>query len=129
MDFRTMIMKFVPVVLLFLFYKSAFTQANSAGMFEHHTDVGNPKNSGSVRYDKASNTYTIRGSGYNIWFDRDEFQYVYKKLKGDFVLTANFEFMGEKGNGHRKIGWMVRESTDAVHISAVSHGDGLTVAR
>jgi Tol biopolymer transport system component len=30
---------------------------------------------------------------------------------------------------HRKIGWMVRESTDAQasHISAVNHGDGLTL--
>lgn len=116
-------------VFLFLFYGSAYTQTNSVGIFEHHTDIGNPKNAGSAQYDKSSNTYIIKGSGYNIWFDKDEFQYAYKKLKDDFVLTANFEFAGENGNGHRKIGWMVRESTDdnAAHISAVSHGDGLTV--
>ncbi|MFL5809290.1 MAG: hypothetical protein ACJ749_07190, partial [Flavisolibacter sp.] len=50
-------------------------------------------------------------------------------IKGDFTLTANFEFIGEGKEGHRKFGWMVRESLadSAVHISAVSHGDGLTV--
>ena len=74
-------------------------------------------------------TYTLNGSGYNIWFNRDEFQYAYKKIKGNFTLTAHFEFEGSGKEAHRKIGWMVRESLadTAVHISAVAHGDGLTV--
>ncbi len=47
---------------------------------------------------------------------------------GDFILTANFEFVGEGTDPHRKIGWMVRASADAdaPHYSAVVHGDGLT---
>ena len=71
----------------------------------------------------------MKGSGYNIWFNRDEFQYLYKKINGDFILTANFAFLGEKGNGHRKIGWMIRESLDegAASYNAVTHGDGLAV--
>ena len=68
-----------------------------------------------TRYDEASQVYTIRGSGSNIWFNRDEFQYAYKKIGGDFILTANFEFTGstEGAVGHRKIGWMIRESADS----------------
>ena len=45
------------------------------------------------------------------------------------MLTASFEFEGDKGNEHRKIGWMVRESLDDASASynAVTHGNGLTV--
>ncbi len=71
----------------------------------------------------------MKGAGYNVWFGRDEFQYAFKKIKGDFILTANFAFTGEGGDPHRKIGWMIRNSLegDASHCSAVLHGDGLTV--
>ncbi|RWY57465.1 hypothetical protein [Mucilaginibacter gilvus] len=104
-------------------------QSDSLGVFSSHQDIGNPKKAGAVKYDKVTHSYAISGSGYNIWFNRDEFQYVYRKIKGDFTATANFEFKGADGNGHRKIGWTIRESTDegAIHASAVSHGDGLTV--
>ena len=107
----------------------ATMQITTIGIFENHTDVGNPKIKGSTVYDKKTKTYTLNGSGYNIWFNRDEFQYAYKKIKGNFTLTAYFEFEGSGKEAHRKIGWMVRESLadTAVHISAVAHGDGLTV--
>lgn len=101
---------------------------NSVGIFENHSDVGNPKKSGDAQYDVASQTYTLSGSGYNIWFGRDEFQFLYSKIKGDFILNANFEFVGKGTDPHRKIGWMVRGSLDenASHVSATLHGDGLT---
>lgn len=103
--------------------------AQPTGIFQNHADVGNPKVKGTTVYDSKTKTYTLTGGGYNIWFNRDEFQFAYKKLKGDFTLTANFEFVGQGKEGHRKIGWMVRQSLadSAVHISAVSHGDGLTI--
>lgn len=84
---------------------------------------------GSSRFDKTTKQYVLKGGGYNIWFDRDEFQYLYNKIKGDFVLTGNFKFIGKGKEGHRKMGWMVRYSLDDndAHASAVVHGDGLTV--
>jgi regulation of enolase protein 1 (concanavalin A-like superfamily) len=122
-------MKTRLVILMLLLANGAMAQVDSLGLFEHHQDIGNPKIKGSATYDKVTHTYTLTGAGYNIWFNRDEFQYLFKKIKGDFIATANFEFIGDKGNNHRKIGWMIRESIDesAVHISAVEHGDGLTV--
>lgn len=122
-------MKLFLLLLMVSFSCGAFAQRDSLGLFDSHADIGHPKNAGSSSYDRVTHTYTMKGSGYNIWFNRDEFQYLYKKLSGDFTLTANFEFIGDKGNNHRKIGWMIRETTDddAVHISAVEHGDGLTV--
>lgn len=112
-----------------LICNSALAQDTSVGIFTNHQDIGHPKNPGSTTYDKVTHTYTLTGSGYNIWFNRDEFQYAFKKIKGDFTATANFQFIGDKGNGHRKIGWMIRETADekSIHVSAVDHGDGLTV--
>ena len=106
-----------------------FAQDGPTGIFQNHVDVGNPKNGGGATYDATTQTYILRGAGYNIWFGRDEFHYLYKPLKGDFILTADFEFVGKGTDPHRKIGWMVRPSTDdnARHVSAVAHGDGLTV--
>jgi len=99
-----------------------------AGIFENHQDIGNPKKSGTTAYNVNNQEYTLSGSGYNIWFGRDEFHYTYKKLKGDFILTANFQFIGVGADPHRKIGWMVRSSLDdnATHVSATLHGDGMT---
>jgi Tol biopolymer transport system component len=101
----------------------------SIGIFKNNKDIGNPKLAGSATYDSETQTYTLSGAGYNIWFERDEFHYLYNELEGDFILTANFTFEGEGNNAHRKMGWMLRssEKDNDVHCSAVLHGDGLTV--
>ncbi len=98
------------------------------GIFPYHKDIGNPTLNGSSSYDEVNQQYFLEGSGYNIWFERDEFHYLYDSLEGNFILTAQFEFVGEGTDPHRKIGWMVRSSEDeqAMHISSVLHGDGLT---
>ncbi len=101
------------------------------GLFDDHADIGNPKMHGDAAYDPATQAYTLKGGGSNIWFNRDEFHFVYKKIKGDFILTADFAFSGDSAGavGHRKIGWMIRESTDegAASANACNHIDGLVV--
>jgi TolB protein len=100
---------------------------STVGIFQNTGDIGNPKNAGSTTFDPATQSYTMKAAGYNVWFNRDEFQYAYNKIKGDFILTANFALQGEGKNPHRKVGWMVRHGADpeAAHASAVIHGDGL----
>jgi Tol biopolymer transport system component len=104
-------------------------QNTSVGIFQTNSDIGNPKKSGSAIYNQIDQSYTMRGAGYNIWFERDEFHYLSNKIKGDFILTADFEFIGNGTEAHRKTGWMIRESLDekSPHISATLHGDGMTV--
>ncbi len=122
-------MKSVLIVLLILTSATrSLSQVELTGQFVNSKDIGNPKLQGSVLYNPDLQEYILKGSGYNIWFDRDEFHYAYKPIQGDFILTANFEFRGEGVDPHRKIGWMVRESLDedASHVSATLHGDGLT---
>jgi len=122
-------MKFSLTIALLCFFQWSYSQQDPIGIFDHNADIGKSGNSGYSSYDTASQTYYMKGSGYNIWFNRDEFQYLYKKIAGDFILTADFAFLGKKGNGHRKIGWMIRQSLDddAASYNAVTHGDGLTV--
>lgn len=110
-------------------FSIAFSQ-NNVGIFTNSADVGNPATKGSATYDEASQSYQLKGGGYNIWFNRDEFQYLYKKISGDFILTANFAFTGsDTGNGHKKFGWMIRPNLDeaAQEVCATTHRDGLTV--
>ena len=107
---------------------NCIAQSPSVGDFQHHSDIGNPKMKGSAAFNSADQSYSLKGGGYNIWFNRDEFQYAYSRIAGDFILTANVKLLGDGKDPHRKIGWMVRasEQEDAAQMSAVVHGDGLT---
>lgn len=122
-------MKNFLIAVCCLLITSAYGQDLSTGIFSASTDVGNPKKGGSSVYNSSDQSYTIKGSGYNIWFERDEFHFLHNKIKGDFILTANFKFEGKGVELHRKTGWMLRSTTDdnSPHISAVLHGDGLTL--
>lgn len=63
-----------------------------------------------------------------MWFGADQFHYLWKSIQGDFILRAEFEFLGEGVDPHRKVGWIVRNNLrgDAPHVNASVHGDGLT---
>lgn len=113
-------------VLSVLVAYQAYPQ-NKVGVFESHIDIGSPKKSGDVRYDESAQEYSLKGGGYNIWFGRDEFHYAYRKIKGDFILTANIRLTNSGGEAHRKAGWMVRQTLDdnSQHVSAALHGNGM----
>jgi TolB protein len=122
-------MKNSLIIILAFIMNAIIAQNNPAGIFSNSTDVGIPKIAGSAVYNETDQSYNLKGGGYNIWFERDEFHFLYNKIEGDFIMTANFEFIGKGTNKHRKTGLMIRESADekAPHISATLHGDGLTV--
>ena len=122
-------MKLNLTAILLFFVSLSSAQNTKTGIFQYSSDIGTPALKGSGYYDQINQEYSLKGGGYNIWFERDEFYYLYNKIKGDFIITANFEFTGEGTNLHRKTGLMIRESEDgnAAHISATLHGDGLTV--
>jgi Tol biopolymer transport system component len=116
-----------PIIFLIAVGLIVFPQS-SVGSFAGQSDVGNPIRTGRAIYDGAKEEYTIEGAGANIWANRDEFHFVWRRLKGNFILTTNAGFPGKGVEPHRKIGWMVRSSLDddSPHTSAVLHGDGLT---
>ena len=63
-----------------------------------------------------------------MWAQKDEFQFVWKRMTGDFILQARIELVGKGVDPHRKAGLMVRPSqdADAPYVDGVVHGDGLT---
>ena len=79
-------------------------------------------------YDPAQQTYTISGSGADMWFGEDDFHYLWTKVSGDVSLTADIAFVGATGNNHRKAVLMIRQSLDANSpaVDLAWHGDGLT---
>ena len=101
---------------------------NDLGVFTSQSDIGNVLHPGSAMYNASEQRYEISGSGSNIWFNHDEFHYLWKRLKGNFILQARGIFIGKGVDPHRKIGWIVRSSLDtsAPMVSATVHGDGLT---
>jgi endo-1,4-beta-D-glucanase Y/Tol biopolymer transport system component len=98
------------------------------GIFDQHGDIGAVKTPGAATYDEATQSYTVRASGRNMWLGNDEFHFVWRRLSGDFILQARAEFQGAGVDPHRKMGLMVRSSLDpgAPHVNVSRHGDGLT---
>jgi TolB protein len=128
MKFSTSITIIAMCALLSTGIRSASAQAASLGLFEANVDVGAPKLAGSASYDAAKNEYTLSGGGANMWTTNDQFHFLYKKMKGDFILRARVEFIGAGKNPHRKIGWMVRPSLEAnaPYVDCARHGVDLT---
>lgn len=102
--------------------------AEPIGIFESHTDVGTVLHPGAASFDPATQSYTVTGSGENMWFGMDDFHFVWKKVSGDEALAADISFKGSTGNNHRKAVLMIRQTLDgnAKAVDVARHGDGLT---
>ncbi|MCW3094491.1 MAG: hypothetical protein JWL77_109 [Chthonomonadaceae bacterium] len=98
------------------------------GIFENHEDVGTVLHPGAAEFDPARRSYTVAGSGENMWSTKDAFHYVWKKAVGDLALTADVSFLGTGKEPHRKACLMIRQSLDAdsAYVDVALHGDGLT---
>ena len=119
---------FLLMSLLFTSGLNTMAQNSVIGLFDAQSDVGTCLIKGSTSYDPAAQEYTLSGAGENMWFGRDAFHFLWKKMKGDFILQFEFEFVGAAKNEHRKVGWMVRNelTEDSAHICGTVHNDGLT---
>lgn len=102
--------------------------ADQLGMFDGQTDVGSPALAGSASFDAVQKQYTVSGAGANMWAGKDEFHFVWRRISGDFSLTATVRFPKQEPPSHRKAVLMARESLDsgAQYADAAVHGSGLT---
>ncbi|MGA2323701.1 MAG: hypothetical protein ABSG22_07635 [Sedimentisphaerales bacterium] len=117
------------VAICFLAFFGNISTA-AVGQFEGQCDVGDACDigiPGSASFDAAKNEYKITASGYNMWFNRDAFYFLYNRLEGDLVMVADINFVGKGKVAHRKAGWIVRQTLDkdSPFIGAIVHGDGL----
>ena len=109
------------------FHRASVTAGGAIGQFEAQTDVGGPLAPGSASYDSTSRTYTINSAGYNIWYQRDEFHYLWKKMNGDVSLAASVNWPNLDDFHDRKVALVIRDSLDddSRQIMAAQHGNGM----
>ena len=99
-------------------------QNASVGIFEDHNDVGTVLHAARSSTMPRSTPTRSAGSGENMWFATDTFQFVWKKVSGDVTLTADIGFLTKTGNPHKKAALMFRQSLDAdsVYADVALHG-------
>ena len=104
--------------------------AQQLGLFEGHSDVGSVTPPGTASF--SGGDYTITSAGANVWARVDALHYLWKKMSGDVVLTADVSFppaaYSHPPAEHRKAMLMIRQSLDvgAQQVSIHVHGIGMT---
>jgi TolB protein len=123
-----LLMPLAIILLLSALFVGKSSGDGKTGIFEGSTDIGDGSLKGSVAYDSTAGTYTIASNGENMWFDKDAFEFVWKKMTGDAVVSADVSFLGEGKNPHRKAVVIIRQSLDAdsAYVDVARHGEGLT---
>lgn len=109
------------------FHRAPNTVGKPIGIFENQSDVGAALIPGDASYDTADKSYVITSAGYNIWYTRDEFRYLWKKMSGDVSLAATISFPDPSGFGDRKAALVIRQSLDDDSVEALvaQHGAGM----
>ena len=79
-------------------------------------DIGGVAATGTTRF--ANGTWTLEGSGADIWDVADEFRFAYRTVGGNFTITARVASI-ENVNRWVKAGLMLREGLgeSARHVS------------
>lgn len=110
------------------FAASALSAVAQVGIFENASDVGFTPKTGKAEFNAGAGEYNVTGGGANVWGTADAFHYVWKKMEGDFSLTADVRFIGAGAVAHRKVTLMVRQRLEpgSAYAGAALHGDGLT---
>ena len=109
------------------FHRDPVTVNKPIGIFENQSDVGAALVPGDASYDAADHSYTITSAGYNIWYTRDEFRYLWKKMSGDVSLAASISWPDPSGFGDRKAALVIRQglNDDSVEALVAQHGAGM----
>ena len=63
-----------------------------------------------------------------MWFTKDAFHFVWKKVSGNVSLAADIRWIGTGGNPHKKACLVLRQNMDpgSAYADAAEHGEGLT---
>lgn len=109
------------------FHRATQTYATPIGIFDGQSDVGSALVPSSASFDAGSQQYAIHSAGYNIWYNRDEFRYLWKKMSGDVSLAADISFPDPKGYDDRKVVLIIRQDLDddSKEVMIALHGAGL----
>ncbi len=109
------------------FHRPSRNSDTPIGVFQGQSDIGGAVVPGSSSYNADTKQYTITSAGYNIWYSRDEFRYLWKKMSGDVSLAADVTFPDPKGYSDRKAVLVIRQDLkdDAKEAVTGEHGTGM----
>ena len=109
------------------FHRPSQIDNTPIGIFDGQADVGGALVAGSGKFDKSSGQYTVTSAGYNIWYQRDEFHFLFKKMSGDVSLAASTSFPKTDGYGDRKVVLVIRQTLedDSKEAMLGMHGTGM----
>lgn len=109
------------------FHRASTNFNTPIGIFEGQSDIGSAVVPGSASYDAGTKQYTINSAGYNVWYTRDEFRFLWKKMSGDVSLAADISFPDPNGYGDRKAVLIIRQSLDddSKEVLVALHGAGM----
>ena len=109
------------------FHRPSKTVETPIGIFDGQSDIGSAVVAGSGTYDPNTEQYTVNSAGYNVWYNRDEFRFLWKKMSGDVSLAADATFPNPEGYNDRKAMLVIRQSLDDDSEEAVvgEHGTGM----
>jgi hypothetical protein len=107
------------------FHRPTTVIATPIGVFEGQADVGSALVPGAAGFKDGA--YTITSAGYNVWYTRDEFRFLWKKMSGDVSLAADIVYPDPKGFFDRKAVLVIRQTLDDDSPEALValHGDGM----
>ena len=101
--------------------------SNSAphGLFAGASDIGQTQ-AGSNAFDPATNTYLVKGGGFDVWSTHDDFHLTWVKFTGDGSLTADVQVAQPAVHAKAKGVLMFRQSLDkgSAYADVALHGDG-----
>ena len=109
------------------FHRVTLTENKKIGIFKGQSNVGAALVPGSSVYDSKTKQYTITSAGYNVWYTRDEFRYLWNKMSGDISLAADISFPDKEGYFDRKVILVIRQTLedDSKEVMVALHGGGL----
>lgn len=97
----------------------------------HGDDIGAVAAIGGESFNSSNNTFTITGSGADVFGAADEFHFVHQPWSGDVTLMVNVTAV-QNTNTYAKAGLMIRQGTgaNAAHASvAITPGNGAEFLR
>jgi hypothetical protein len=109
------------------FHRPSKNSDTPIGIFEGQSDIGSAVVPGSASYDAGTKQYTINSAGYNVWYTRDEFRFLWKKISGDVSLAADIVYPDPYGYGDRKAVLVIRQDLedDSKEALVALHGLGM----
>jgi len=101
--------------------------SGSIPIFADHVDIGPVGRPGGFVFDPVWRTYTVTGSGVDMWDRNDTMSFVWKQASGDLSIASDILLVGTSDQPHRKACLVIRQSLapDSTYVDVAVHGHGL----